>query len=170
MAISFRLRLWDYFWFTCHSLFGDAGRKRWLLTVLVALGVLSALPHLSSPMTAIAVVAGYVLFLLISLVVALFVFTLGVCGLARFVAPARSSAFCQVRVVLEAGGVLVDSGTGQIKFNWAELRALVRARRHLVLRFQEFGAVIIPRRAFSSDSELNGFLDACERFSSRPTW
>lgn len=161
MTITFKCKLRDYFWFTSHCCFESIRRSRWVFIGFAACCLFVALPYLRSPASALAAVSGYALISVVGLGFALFLFTVGVCLLAKLVAPAGASAFHEQQLALGDARVIVESNSRRIEIDWREVRVLVQTRHYFVLRFQEFGALLIPRRAFLSEAQKESFLLLC---------
>jgi hypothetical protein len=55
-----------------------------------------------------------------------------------------------------------DTSFAHSEYKWLMVQKLARTRRHIFLYLNKDSAVIIPRRAFKSASDWDGFYDYCQ--------
>jgi len=95
----------------------------------------------------------------------LFLFALAVYSLVSVCSQSGMSVSQEQMIALTEDSILVLSPRTQKKITWHEVRRLAQTKHYLILHFHEFAALIIPRRAFQSDSQWHTFYVYCERMS-----
>ena len=64
-------------------------------------------------------------------------------------------------ITLDDGCFVSDTPFAHSEYKWPMVQKLGRTDRHIFLYLNKDSAVIIPRRAFESDSQWDGFYEFC---------
>ena len=75
----------------------------------------------------------------------------------------KDKALMSERTITLADDCFVsDTPFAHSEYRWPMVQKLARTGRHAFLYFNKESALIVPRRAFETDSEWNAFYDFCQ--------
>ncbi len=161
MAITYIPKLRDYSWFVGHCWVSAARRSRLLVPTLLICCLVVALPLISKPMSAASAIINYAVILISAVPIILLLFVLALCLFVR--CQTGRSVFRKQEIIFDDTNIFVDGGYSRMEIRWDEVCTLERTKSYLLLRFHEFGALIIPRRAFGGDGGWQLFCSQCEQ-------
>lgn len=70
-------------------------------------------------------------------------------------------------VTLTDNGFVSDTSFAHSEYKWPLVHKLARTGRHAFLYFNKESALIVPRRAFETDSDWNAFYEFCQNKTRR---
>jgi len=167
MSISFKIRFRDFLWFTHYCLIREVRDTTLFILILCvcALFGVSAFGPQSVKAFVHFEILKFVAIAAISCVIGVFLFTLVVYYLVGVFSPTGTSVSQKQLIALTDDNILVHSPRTQMKITWDEIRRLTRTKHYLIVHFRQFGALIIPRRAFQNDSKWHVFYVYCQQKS-----
>ena len=165
MSVSFKNKFRDFFWFTYYCMFRVVRGAPWLILLLCACAFFGARALSPQSATAFVGILGFFEVTAVAGSLSLFFLTLAVYSLVSVCSPSGMRVPQEQMIALTEESILVRSPRTQMKITWHEVRRLAQTKHYLILHFHEFAALIIPRRAFQSDSQWHTFYVYCERMS-----
>jgi|GEM_PF-4306658 len=103
-------------------------------------------------------VIGYALFCLVLVVV-----SIGI----RIRTKGYRALLGSQRVVIEEGGIELESGRGRSEIKWSGIQKIVTGKKQMLLYTSPINALVIPRRVFVSDNEYLEFCRQTETYFSK---
>ena len=152
-------------WFTYYCMFRVVHGAPWLILMPCACVFVGARALSSQWATAFVGILHFFAVAAVAGSLSLFLFALAVYSLVSVCSQSGMSVSQEQMIALTEDSILVLSPRTQRKITWHEVRRLAQTKHYLILHFREFGALLIPRRAFQSDSQWHTFYVYCERMS-----
>jgi hypothetical protein len=120
---------------------------------------------MSSDVSFFAKLASFAIFEIIPIVA-----MLGLTALITYlsvISRKNKTLLSECSMILEDDKFISISENGRSEIQWKALQRVVVTWGYLFLYLSQAGAIIIPRRAFGSEQEWNGFVQFCRSKSAR---
>ncbi|MCX7723484.1 MAG: YcxB family protein [Verrucomicrobiae bacterium] len=162
MTISFRNTVRDRLAFAAYHL------PRHPLLLLIAVGFFlwinftSFVPAFKEMPADKPMVVRFIAFILAELLLVCFIVALiGVIVLLAMISRRNKPLFCQKTITLGEEAFVGESEYGRSEIRWTTVQKLARTRRHIFIYLGQDNAVVIPRRAFESNTQWDAFYEYC---------
>jgi hypothetical protein len=161
MTVTYKPKLRDYLWFAGHCCYRTARNSQLLVSAILLCCIIVALPLITSPSMAFGAMLGYMAMLVSATSTAAFllILALGVCVRIQ----TGRSAFENQEVTFDDMGIVAGDRHCRLPILWKDVRALESGTFYLLVRFYDFAALIIPRRAFGDSESWFSFCSQCQQ-------
>ncbi len=90
-------------------------------------------------------------------------FTLVTIFSAIIVRSSKKELLASRTVTIGENHLKAEAAYGQSEVDWSAVHKVVRTKKHILLILAGYSAHIIPRRAFSTDTEWDAFYQFCQK-------